>query len=131
MQKYRFEDARPVLERASARETARGWRSARCAPFLDQAYGIRLVSHTVAIGTASVAEGTELPLPEDVDRLDADPVRAFDASGSAAMVAEVDAARRTATPWAASSRWSPTASRRAWAPTCTGTGGSTRSWPPP
>ena len=52
------------------------------------------MSHTVAIVTASVAEGTELPLPEDVDRLDADPVRAFDASGSAAMVAEVDAAKK-------------------------------------
>jgi chorismate synthase len=95
MQKYGFEDARPVLERASARETAaRVALGAVAAALLDQAYGIRLVSHTVAIGTASVAEGTELPLPEDVDRLDADPVRAFDATGSAAMVAEVDAAKK-------------------------------------
>src|SRR6476659_14601 len=78
MQKYGFEDARPVLERASARETAaRVALGAVASAFLEQAYGIQLVAHTVAIGTASVAEGTELPLPEDVDRLDADPVRAF------------------------------------------------------
>ncbi len=95
MQKYGFEDARPVLERASARETAaRVALGAVASAFLDQAYGIRLVSHTVAIGTAGVAEGTELPLPEDVDRLDADPVRALDAAGSAAMVAEIEAAKK-------------------------------------
>src|SRR6476661_5361685 len=92
MQKYDFEDARPILERASARETAARVALGRVASnFLEQAYGIQLVAHTVAIGTASVAEGTELPLPEDVDRLDADPVRAFDATGSAAMVAEIEA----------------------------------------
>ena len=95
MQKYGFEDARPILERASARETAaRVALGAVASAFLEQAYGIQLVAHTVAIGTASVAEGTELPLPEDVDRLDADPVRAFDATGSAAMVAEIEAAKK-------------------------------------
>jgi chorismate synthase len=95
MQKYGFDDARPVLERASARETAaRVALGAVASRFLDQAYGIRLVSHTVAIGGAGVADGAELPTPEDVDRLDADPVRTLDAEGSAAMVAEVDAAKK-------------------------------------
>ncbi|MBM6403731.1 chorismate synthase [Phycicoccus sp. CSK15P-2] len=95
MQKYGFEDARPVLERASARETAaRVALGAVAAALLEQAYGIRLVSHTVAIGTAGVADDAPLPGPGDVEALDADPVRAFDAEGSAAMVAEVDAARK-------------------------------------
>ena len=95
MQKYAFEDARPVLERASARETAaRVALGEVAARFLAQAYGIRLVSHTVAIGEAGVADDAPLPLPDDVERLDADPVRTLDADGSAAMVAEVEAARK-------------------------------------
>ncbi|NHA69203.1 chorismate synthase [Phycicoccus flavus] len=95
MQKYGFEDARPVLERASARETAaRVALGAVAAALLEQAYGIRLVSHTVAIGTAGVADDAPLPGPDDVAALDADPVRTLDADGSAAMVAEVDAARK-------------------------------------
>ncbi|MEP6649699.1 MAG: chorismate synthase [Lapillicoccus sp.] len=95
MQKYGFEDARPILERASARETAaRVALGSVAAAFLDQAYGIRLVSHTVAIGTASVREDAVLPEPDDVDRLDADPVRTLDAAGSVAMVAEVEAAKQ-------------------------------------
>ncbi|NLJ55088.1 MAG: chorismate synthase, partial [Intrasporangiaceae bacterium] len=95
MQKYGFADARPVLERASARETAaRVALGEVAAQFLRQAYGIRLVSHTVAIGTAAVAEDAPLPTPDDVAALDADPVRTLDAQGSAAMVAEVDAARK-------------------------------------
>lgn len=95
MQKYGFEDARPVLERASARETAaRMALGAVAAAFLAQAYGIRLVSHTVAIGTAEVSPDVGLPTPDDVDRIDADPVRTLDAVGSAAMVAEVEAAKK-------------------------------------
>ncbi len=94
MQKYGFEDARPVLERASARETAaRVALGEVAARLLDQAYGIRLVSHTVAIGTAGVADDAPLPGPDDVAALDADPVRTVDPAGSAAMVAEVEAAR--------------------------------------
>src|SRR3954462_891678 len=71
MQKYGFDDARPVLERASARETA-----ARVAlgpvaqAFLAQSVGVRLVSHVVAIGPAEAPDGL-YPLPEDVARLDA------------------------------------------------------------
>ncbi len=94
MQKYGFDDARPILERASARETAaRVALGEVAARFLEQAYGVRLVSHTVAIGTAGVADDAALPTPDDVAALDADPVRSLDAAGSAAMVAEVDAAR--------------------------------------
>jgi chorismate synthase len=94
MQKYGFDDARPVLERASARETAaRVALGALAARLLDQAYGIRLVSHTVAIGAAGVGDDAALPGPDDVAGLDADPVRTLDPAGSAGMVAEVEAAR--------------------------------------
>jgi chorismate synthase len=95
MQKYGFDDARPVLERASARETAaRVALGTVAAALLQQAAGVRLVSHTVAIGTVAVPEGTELPAPHDVEALDADPVRCHDRATSEAMVAEIDAARR-------------------------------------
>ncbi len=95
MQKYGFDEARPVLERASARETAaRVALGEVAARFLEQAYGIRLVSHTVSIGTAAVAGDAPLPTPDDVAALDADPVRTLDPTGSAAMVAEVDAAKK-------------------------------------
>jgi chorismate synthase len=95
MQKYGFDDARPVLERASARETAaRVALGAVASAFLRQAYGITLVSHTVAIGTARVGPDAELPRPDQVETLDADPVRTLDSAGSAAMVAEVEAAKK-------------------------------------
>jgi chorismate synthase len=98
MQKYGFDDARPVLERASARETAaRVALGAVASAFLKQAYGITLVSHTVAIGSARVGtDGTDAVLPraDQVAALDADPVRTLDAAASAAMVAEVEAAKK-------------------------------------
>ena len=95
MQKYGFDDARPVLERASARETAaRVALGAVASALLEQAYGIRLVSHTVAIGRAGIGADVELPRPDQVERLDADPVRTLDPVGSAAMVAEVEAAKK-------------------------------------
>jgi len=95
MQKYGFDDARPVLERASARETAaRVALGAVASAFLRQAYGVTLVSHTVAIGTARVSPEAELPRPDQVEALDADPVRTLDPAGSAAMVAEVEDAKR-------------------------------------
>jgi chorismate synthase len=95
MQKYGFDDARPVLERASARETAaRVALGAVAAAYLEQAFGVRLVSHTVAVGRAAVREGTELPGPDDVAALDADPLRAFDSEASARMVEEVEEARK-------------------------------------
>ncbi len=92
MQKYGFDEARPVLERASARETAaRVALGTVASAFLAQAAGIRLVSHTVAVGTATAPPGS-VPTPDDVNRLDEDPLRCLDPDSSAAMVAEVDAA---------------------------------------
>jgi len=91
MRKYAFDDARPVLERASARETAtRVALGTVAAKLLEQAAGIRLVSHVVGIGPVAVPDDAALPTPDDVAVLDADPVRCFDAATSAAMVAEID-----------------------------------------
>jgi chorismate synthase len=95
MQKYGFDDARPVLERASARETAaRVALGAVARNFLRQAYGVEILSHVVAIGTTGVSDDAPLPLPADLPAIDADPVRAADPAASAAMVAEIDGARR-------------------------------------
>jgi chorismate synthase len=95
MQKYGFDDARPVLERASARETAaRVALGAVAAAFLEQSAGIRLVSHTVSIGPVDTPDGAPRPGPDDVAALDADPMRSHHAPTSAAMVAEIDDCRR-------------------------------------
>ncbi|MCM1012546.1 MULTISPECIES: chorismate synthase [unclassified Brevibacterium] len=96
MQKYGFDEARPVLERASARETAmRVALGTVAAKFLGE-LGITLVSHTVAIGGVENAPGADAPLPRasDVDTLDGDPVRSFDPALSTRMVAEIDAAKK-------------------------------------
>ncbi len=91
MRKYAFDDARPVLERASARETAtRVALGTVAARFLEQAAGVRLVSHVVAIGPVGVPDDAPLPTPDDVAALDADPVRCWHPATSAAMVAEID-----------------------------------------
>lgn len=91
MRKYGFDDARPVLERASARETAaRVALGTIAARFLEQAAGVRLVSHVVGIGPVAVPDDAALPTPDDTIALDADPVRCFDGASSAAMVAEID-----------------------------------------
>lgn len=95
MQKYALDDARPVLERASARETAtRVALGAVAAALLEQAAGIRLVSHVVQVGPVGVGVDAPVPGPADVARLDADPIRCFDRGTSAAMVAEIDAAQK-------------------------------------
>lgn len=92
MQKYDFPEARPILERASARETAaRVALGAVAKAFLGE-LGIRLVSHTTSIETVRVPEGAALPTPDDVDALDADPLRCFHAETSAAMVERIDRA---------------------------------------
>jgi chorismate synthase len=94
MQKYDFDEARPVLERASARETAARVALGRVAgAFLEQATGARLVSHVVELGGVRAPAGV-VPVPEDVARLDADEVRCLDPDASAAMVAEIDDAHR-------------------------------------
>jgi len=94
MQKYGFDDARPVLERASARETAaRVALGAVAAAFLRQVAGVGLVSHTVEIGRAAAPYGS-IPNADDVERLDTDPVRCLDAGAGAAMVEEIERARK-------------------------------------
>lgn len=95
MLKYGHDEARPILERASARETAaRVVAGAVAAELLEQAAGIRLVSHTLRVGSVAVPEDAPLPGPEDCAVLDADPLRCFHAETSAAMVAEVDSAKK-------------------------------------
>lgn len=95
MQKYGFDEARPVLERASARETAaRVALGAVARSFLGE-LGIRLVAHTLSIGPVRVPDDAPLPVPDDVDRLDADLMRCLHSETSAAMVAEVDDAHKS------------------------------------
>ncbi|TPW76337.1 chorismate synthase [Schumannella soli] len=94
MQKYGFDEARPVLERASARETAARVALGAVARSFLRELGIRLVSHTLAIGPVRVPEGSPLPRPDDVATLDADPLRCFDPATSERMVAEVDDAHK-------------------------------------
>ena len=90
MQKYGFDDARPVLERASARETAaRVALGSVARAFLLQVAGIEILSHVISIGAAAVAEDAPIPQPSDSASVDADPVRVFDRVGSAAMQAEI------------------------------------------
>ncbi|MGZ4493815.1 MAG: chorismate synthase [Nocardioides sp.] len=94
MQKYDFDEARPILERASARETAaRVALGAVAARFLEQAVGAEVVSHVVSIGTAQ-APADSVPTAADVERLDADPVRCLDPDASKAMVAAIDQAHK-------------------------------------
>ncbi|MEW2068945.1 chorismate synthase [Streptomyces sp. NPDC007346] len=94
MQKYGFDDARPVLERASARETAARVALGEIArAFLLQAYSVTVVSHVVGIGGVRAPEGLA-PGPGDVERVDADPVRCLDPEASAAMTAAVDRAHK-------------------------------------
>lgn len=94
MQKYAFDEARPILERASARETAARVALGRVASnFLEQAVGARIVSHVVSIGGVRAPAGV-VPGPDDVARLDADEVRCLDPEASAAMVARIDQAHK-------------------------------------
>jgi chorismate synthase len=95
MQKYDFDESRPVLERASARETAaRVALGAVARSFLGE-LGVTLVSHTLSIGPVRVPEGSPLPTTADVAALDADPLRCFNPATSTLMVAEVDDAHDT------------------------------------
>ncbi|MGW6844180.1 chorismate synthase, partial [Streptomyces sp. NPDC054958] len=94
MQKYGFSEARPILERASARETAaRVALGAVARSFIQEVAGIEIVSHVVELASAKAPYGV-YPTPADVERLDADPVRCLDADASKAMVAEIDQAHK-------------------------------------
>ena len=93
MQKYGFDDARNVLERASARETAARVALAHFAGRLLAAVGIGVVSHVVRIGEVAVADDAPVPGPDDLDAVDASEVRCLDPRAAAAMAARIDAAR--------------------------------------
>jgi chorismate synthase len=94
MQKYDVDDARPILERASARETAARVALGTVArAFLRQALGVEVLSHVVSIGSVAAPAGV-IPRPGDQERVDASPVRCFDEGASAAMVAEIDETKR-------------------------------------
>ena len=90
MQKYGFLDSRPVLERASARETAARVALGSVAASFLSALGIELVTHTVAIGQVFAAADSPLPTPRDLEQLDEDLVRCFDKLDSSRMIEAID-----------------------------------------
>jgi chorismate synthase len=93
MQKYDFDDARAILERASARETAaRVALGAVARAFLTQTCGITVLSHVLSIGSVRVPENAQLPSEGDMKRIDEDPVRCADSKTSAAMITEIETA---------------------------------------
>ena len=95
MQKYDLDDARAILERASARETAaRVALGAVARKFLEQAVGITILSHVLSIGSVRVADDAPLPLSGDMNAIDADPVRCADKATSAQMITEIENAHR-------------------------------------
>jgi chorismate synthase len=95
MQKFDFDDARPILERASARETAaRVALGAVARAFLEQSVGIQIMSHVLSIGTVQAKSYYKLPSYSDKDLVDNDPVRAADKNLSDAMVAEIESAHK-------------------------------------
>ncbi|HEY7796360.1 MAG TPA: chorismate synthase, partial [Microbacteriaceae bacterium] len=92
MQKYGFDESRPVLERASARETAARVALGSVAKSFLSALGIEIISHTTSIGRVMVENVT--PHPNQREELDSDPVRCADKNTSEAMVAEIDQAKK-------------------------------------
>jgi len=93
MQKYDFDDARPILERASARETAaRVALGAVARAFLEQSVGITILSHVLSIGSVRVPDATSLPSENDMQRIDSDPVRCSDLTTSGLMMKEIESA---------------------------------------
>jgi chorismate synthase len=94
MLKYGFDDARPVLERASARETAARVAAGTIArQFLRQALGVEVLSHVISIGASQPYDGPP-PQPEDLPAIDDSPVRAFDTAAEQSMIAEIEAAKK-------------------------------------
>jgi len=94
MQKYGFDDARNVLERASARETAARVAAGAMAKALLRSLGTTVISHVVQMGDARVAADAPRPAPGDLDRIDDSPVRCFDPAAEAAMIAAVEGAAK-------------------------------------
>jgi chorismate synthase len=94
MLKYGFDDARPVLERASARETAARVAAGTIArAFLRQALGVEVLSHVISIGASKPYDGPP-PAPADLPAIDDSPVRAYDKTAEEAMIAEIEAAKK-------------------------------------
>jgi chorismate synthase len=94
MLKYGFDDARPVLERASARETAARVAAGTIArSFLKEAFGVEVVSHVISIGASKPYDGPP-PQASDLTAIDASPVRAFDEEAEKLMIAEIEAAKK-------------------------------------
>ena len=93
MQKYGFTDARDVLERASARETAARVAAGTLAKLLLRHLGVEVLSHVIQMGQAR-SKAPDRPTPADLERVDESPVRCFDAAAEAAMIAEVEAAAK-------------------------------------
>ena len=93
MQKYGFDDARDVLERASARETAARVAAGTCAKHLLSHLGVSILSHVVQVGPVEAKSGAR-PSPDDLARIDESPVRCFDADAEQAMVSEIEAAAK-------------------------------------
>jgi chorismate synthase len=95
MQKYDLDDARAILERASARETAaRVALGAVARNFLEQTVGITILSHVLSIGSVRVADDAALPQAGDMTAIDDDPVRCADSATSALMITEIENAHR-------------------------------------
>lgn len=93
MQKYGFSDARDVLERASARETAARVAAGTCAKALLSHIGVSVLSHVVQVGAAA-SKSVERPTPADLERVDASEVRCFDEAAAEAMIEEIKAAAK-------------------------------------
>ncbi len=94
MQKYAFSDARDVLERASARETAARVAAGACAKALLAHIGVDVISHVISMGTAEVKANASRPTPADIDRVDESQVRCFDPTADAAMIEQIKAAAK-------------------------------------
>ena len=126
MQKYGFDDARNVLERASARETAARVAAGTLAKALLSELGTSVVSHVVRMGAATVSADAPRPTPADLERVDESAVRCFDPAAEAAMIAEVEGAAKAGDSLGGVRRGARVRrAARVSARTCTGTGAST------
>ncbi len=94
MQKYGFTDARDVLERASARETAARVAAGAVAKALLSHIGVEIISHVIQMGAARVPADAARPTPDELDRVDDNQVRCFDLDASEAMITEIKAAAK-------------------------------------
>ncbi len=126
MQKYAFDDARDVLERASARETAARVAAGALAKTLLAGIGVEVLSHVVRIGQVATPPGLR-PGPGEGDVVDESEVRCFDPETASAMILEIKAAAKEGDSLGESLKWSRTAYRLVWVVTCTGTENSTGS----